>query len=345
MLTASERVFFEKQQPLGLILFSRNVNNPEQIRRLIENFKDCVDGPVLILIDQEGGRVARLKIPHWRKAPAMGTFGKMAHDHPTAAASALRLNCRLIANELRDLGINVNCLPVLDMPISEADPIIGDRAFSSDPNLTRALGRIAVDAMLETGVAPVIKHIPGHGRAKVDSHLALPVVDTRLKTLSRTDFVPFAGLADAPLAMTAHIVYSDIDPEQPATFSKIIIGRIIRMKMGFRGLLLTDDLSMKALSGSMAEKAQKALQAGCDIILHCNGDMKEMTAIADVIPVASDLLCEHIENLVQKMDAAPLLDYAHALKAYQKIISDWGGEKIEDSGHEDGGNDNSEDET
>jgi len=277
-----ERRFFADVDPLGFILFARNCETPEQICALTADLRAIVgrdDAPVLI--DQEGGRVARLRPPHWREAPPAAVFGKLAANDADSAYEAVRLNARLIGAELAALGIDVDCAPVLDIPAAGSHEIVGDRAFAEAPALVAKLGRAAIEGFLSAGVIPVIKHIPGHGRARVDSHHELPVVDADLEALRAVDFAPFAALADAPWAMTAHVVYEAIDPDHPATTSKIAITDIIRGEIGFDGVLVSDDLSMKALSGSLGDRAAAALAAGCDIALHCNGEMDEMRAVAE----------------------------------------------------------------
>jgi beta-N-acetylhexosaminidase len=322
-LTAEERAFFAKVKPAGFIIFSRNVEDPDQLAALIKDLKETVGRhKVPILVDQEGGRVQRLTEPFWRKYPAMATFGEMAKANPTRAASALRLNCRLIADDLRRVGINVDCLPVLDVMNDWADPIVGDRAFSKDPALVAAFGRIVVDALMEGGVLPVIKHLPGHGRAEADSHLELPVVDATVAEMDGTDFAPFKALADAPFGMTAHIKYTDIDPKEPATLSKVVIGRIIRMKMGFTGLLMSDDLAMKALTGRFEDRTRGAFAAGCDLVLHCNGKMDEMQAIASSCHVASGKLEKRIATLISEADRAPRADRRDLLTRYDELMKD-----------------------
>ncbi len=321
-LTSDERAFFAKVKPAGFIIFARNVEDPDQLAALIKDMKTTIGRhKVPILIDQEGGRVQRLSRPYWREYPAMGTFGEMAKKDPTRAASALRLNCRLIADDLRRVGINVNCLPVLDIMSEGADPIVGDRAFSSDPNVVAAFGRIVVDALREGGVLPVIKHLPGHGRAAADSHEALPVVDASIADMNTTDFQPFRALADAPFGMTAHIKYSDIDPNQCATLSKVVIGRIIRMKMGFTGLLMSDDLSMKALTGNFEDRTRGAFAAGCDLALHCNGRMEEMQAVASACHVASTKLEKRLASLISEADKAARVDRGDLIQRYEILMS------------------------
>ncbi len=280
-LSEAEQRFFTEANPHGFILFARNCQTPDQIRRLVDDLRSSVarhDAPVLI--DQEGGRVARLTPPHWRAAPAAALFGKLAETDPEKAARGAFINARLLAVELAELGIDVDCAPVLDLGHPGGDPVIGDRAFSNDPQIVGQLGKRACEGFIEGGILPVIKHIPGHGRALCDSHLALPVVDDSLETLDSTDFEAFRALAHMPWAMTAHVVYSAIDPDHPATTSKIVIDEIIRRRIGFGGVLISDDLSMKALSGAMRSRAEDSLSAGCDLVLHCNGEMAEMEEVA-----------------------------------------------------------------
>ncbi len=279
-LTPDEQDFFRKTNPFGFILFERNCDTPEQVRALTDSLRSCIgraDAPVLI--DQEGGRVTRLKQPHWREAPAPSRFAELANDHPEQAMQAARLNARLMAADLLALGITVNCTPVLDIPQPDADPIIGDRALGLEPDRVASLGRAVCEGFLAGGVLPVIKHIPGHGRATADSHKALPVVDTDIAELRAVDFEPFRALNDMPWAMTAHVLYRVLDSDAPATTSKKVIDDVIRGLIDFQGVLISDDLSMQALSGGFAERAAASLQAGCDLVLHCNGDLAEMEAI------------------------------------------------------------------
>ncbi len=284
-LTDWERGFFAEADPLGFILFARNCADPEQLRALVTALRTTIGRPEApVLIDQEGGRVARLKPPAWRAAPAAGVFDDLARRDLARACEAAEVNARLIALELRDLGIDVDCLPLLDLRLPEGHGIIGDRALGSEPDQVIALGRAVCKGLAAAGVIPVIKHIPGHGRARVDSHEALPQVDTPLEVLRDSDFRPFKALAGAPWGMTAHIIYTAIDAERPATTSPKVISEVIRGEIGFDGLLLSDDLSMKALSGGLGERARAALDAGCDLALHCNGERPEMEAVAAVAP-------------------------------------------------------------
>ena len=279
-LSAEETAFFQRANPLGFILFARNVDTPDQVRALVKALRATVgrdDAPVLI--DQEGGRVQRLRPPHWRKAPNGEVFAQLAATDPDLAQKLLRLNYRLIGAELAELGIDVDCAPVADVPIPGAHDVIGDRALGHDPLLVATLARAVMEGLLDQGIMPIVKHIPGHGRSMVDSHLDLPVVEDSLEILRRTDFKAFQSLADAPWAMTAHVVYRALDPDAPATNSAKVIAQIIRGEIGFDGVLLSDDLSMKALGGTFAERAAAALDAGCDVVLHCNGNMAEMTGV------------------------------------------------------------------
>lgn len=280
-LTADERAFFQATNPLGFILFQRNVEEPDQVKALVADLRAAVkrnDAPVLI--DQEGGRVARLKPPHWPEYPAAKAYAHLYARNAKDGLDAAWLGGRLIAADLAELGITVDCAPVLDVPQPGADPIIGDRAFGLEAQTIIPLAKAFLDGLMAGGVAGVIKHIPGHGRALVDSHKDLPCVDAPLDALQAVDFPPFKALHMAPWAMTAHVVYDALDPSAPATQSKTVIEDTIRRAIGFRGVLVSDDLSMKALSGGFAERARVSLEAGCDLALHCNGDMAEMQAVA-----------------------------------------------------------------
>ncbi len=280
VLEAEERVFFRAADPLGFILFQRNCVDPAQLHRLIDDLRASVgraDAPVLI--DQEGGRVARLRPPHWRRYPSAAQIAALGAEAPDAA----RIVGRLIAADLAPLGITVDCLPVLDLPAPDADAVIGDRAYGTEPARVAALGRAACEGLLAGGVLPVIKHIPGHGRSTVDSHLACPSVAASRGDLAARDFAPFRELNDMPWAMTAHIVYAAFDEERPATLSPIVVGEVIRRMIGFDGVLISDDLSMQALGGGLGERAAGAIAAGCDVALHCNGRLDEMHAIAGAV--------------------------------------------------------------
>jgi beta-N-acetylhexosaminidase len=280
-LSSGERAFFQDVRPWGFILFARNIEGPGQVKKLVAELRETVsDVAAPILIDQEGGRVARLKPPHWHERPPAARFGALYTENSERAREATYLNARLIAHDLVSLGINVDCLPVLDVPVAGADAVIGDRAFSSSPATVIELGRAQIQGLMEGGVLPVMKHIPGHGRAGADSHLALPHVAAKRAELSASDFVTFRSLDTCPIAMTAHVVYDSIDPQRPATTSPKVIRDVIRGEIGFDGLLMSDDLSMKALEGPLSARAKLSLLAGCDLVLHCNGDMDEMKDVA-----------------------------------------------------------------
>lgn len=284
-LTAEETAFLREADPWGLILFRRNCADPAQVTALTAAFREAVgraEAPVLI--DQEGGRVQRLGPPHWPKYPPGRAYASLAANDPLAAREMARLGARLIAHDLKSLGITVDCLPVLDVPVPGAHDIIGDRAYGTAPAQVAALGRAAAEGLIAGGVLPVVKHIPGHGRAGADSHEALPVVTAPRQVLEGSDFYPFRVLADMPLAMTAHVVYEAIDAKRPATTSAKVMRKIVRGAIGYDGLVMTDDLSMKALSGTLAERTAAAFHAGCDVALHCNGRLDEMREVAAEAP-------------------------------------------------------------
>ncbi len=283
-LSDAERRFFKRCNPVGLILFARNCRDPDQVRALVDDFKHHVDNDEpLILIDQEGGRVQRLRPPHWLSLPAAGKIAELGQTEIFAAESAAHLLGRLLASELAPLGITVDCAPVLDLLHPETHEMIADRTFGDHPDQVARLGRAVCDGLLKGGVLPVIKHLPGHGRARVDSHHELPVVDTSLAELRRTDFVPFRALAHMPLAMSAHVVFAAIDPNGPVSTSKLAFSRAIRGALGYGGVVISDDIGMQALDGDMAARARACQQAGCDLVLHCSGDLDEMEAVAEVV--------------------------------------------------------------
>ena len=288
-LSAAERAFFRSVRPWGFILFKRNIDTPDQVRALVDDLRACVDrSDAPILIDQEGGRVQRLGPPHWRRYPPGRAYGQFGAQDGLRRREITRLGARLLAHDLAALGINVDCVPVLDVPEPGAHDVIGDRAYGETPEDVAMLGRAACEGLIAGGVLPVVKHIPGHGRARADSHLALPVVEAALAELDARDFAPFKMLSDMPMAMTAHVVYTAIDPRRPATTSAKAVRGVIREIIGFDGLLMSDDLSMKALEGDFTERARASLAAGCDVVLHCNGDMTEMTAVvAGTKPLAT----------------------------------------------------------
>ncbi|WP_377810848.1 beta-N-acetylhexosaminidase [Azospirillum sp. A29] len=297
-VTADEAAFFRDADPLGFILFRRNCDSRDQMRRLVDDLRASVgraDAPVLI--DQEGGRVARMRPPHWPAHPPMGAIGALGERDAAAGREAAReaawINGRLLAHMLTEVGITVDCAPVCDVPVEGAHDIIGDRAFSRDPALVIDLARATADGLLAGGVLPVIKHIPGHGRAFTDSHAELPVVEVDRAALEATDFAPFRALADLPLAMVAHVVLKAIDPTAPASTSAIVVREVVRgASIGFGGLLFSDDLSMNALRGDPRTRAEAVLAAGMDVVLHCNGDLAEMRSILGAVPLLSGVAAE-----------------------------------------------------
>jgi beta-N-acetylhexosaminidase len=284
-LSAPEREFIRGTRPWGFILFKRNVEAPDQVSALVEELRNCLDrADAPVLIDQEGGRVARLGPPHWPVYPPGASFGALYDLDKTLGLQAARLSARLIAADLIDLGITVDCLPLADVPVAGADAVIGNRAYGTEPAKVAAIARAVTEGLEQGGVLPVLKHIPGHGRATADSHFGLPTVDTGADELERTDFAAFQPLADLPMAMTAHVVFSALDPAQPATTSATIIRQVIRGTIGFQGLLMSDDVSMNALAGSLAERTRAIVNAGCDMVLHCNGKLEEMRDVAAETP-------------------------------------------------------------
>ncbi len=314
-LTAEERAFFRDVQPWGFILFGRNIETPDQVRRLTDALRETVgraDAP--ILIDQEGGRIQRLGPPHWRAYPAGRAYGELP---PAERREITRLGARLIAHDLAALGINVDCVPVLDVPDPEGHEIIGDRAYGDTPEDVALLGRAACEGLIAGGVLPIVKHIPGHGRAKADSHLELPVVEASWDDLDARDFAPFRALSDMPMAMTAHVIYAAVDRTQSATTSEAVFEKVIRGVMGFDGLVMSDDLSMKALSGGMDERAAMSLAAGCDVVLHCNGDMTEMRAVIDGTGELSGRAAERARAALSRIPGTPEpLDLSEALARF-----------------------------
>jgi len=280
-LTPEEIRFYGGERPWGFILFVRNIGEPEQIRDLVASMRDAVGRPdAPVFIDQEGGRVQRLRPPLAPNYPAGGALGALWRNDREAGTRAAWLMARLHAFDLLRFGITADCLPVLDVPIEGASDVIGARAYGKEPGAVIALGRAAAEGLMSGGVLPVMKHIPGHGRAFADTHFELPTVDTPLSELRAHDFAPFKALNHLPMAMTAHVVYSAIDPNNPATTSAKVVNEIIRGEIGFDGLLMSDDTSMKALSGDFPTKAAAILAAGCDLVLHCNGVFEEMSGIA-----------------------------------------------------------------
>jgi beta-N-acetylhexosaminidase len=283
-ISSSERAFLREAAPWGLIVFKRNVNTHEQVSELTGSFRDIVGWEAPVLVDQEGGRVQRLGPPHWPAYPPGARYGALYDREPVAGLAAARMAGHLIAADLMRVGIDVDCLPIADVPVPGSDAVIGDRAYGTEPAKVAAIAGAVAQGLMAGGVLPVLKHLPGHGRATADSHHRLPVVDTDRATLESTDFAAFKPLAGLPLGMTAHVVFSSIDTVAPATTSVTMVREVIRGFIGFKGLLMSDDVSMGALSGSLAERSRSALAAGCDVVLHCNGDLREMTEVAGVVP-------------------------------------------------------------
>ena len=300
-LSAEEAAFFRDVRPWGFILFKRNIGTPEEVRALTDALRGCIGSDTApILIDQEGGRVQRMGPPHWPAYPAGGRYGRLNGS----AATIARLGARLMAHDLAEVGINVDCAPVLDVPAPGSHDIIGDRAYGTDPDAVAEIGRAVAEGLMAGGVLPVVKHMPGHGRAACDSHHDLPVVEASLDSLAAQDFRPFRALADMPMAMSAHVVFTAIDPERPATQSREVIRTVIRGAIGFDGLLMTDDLSMHALTGTFRDRTQAAFDAGVDVGLHCNGVMDEMRAVAEAAPLLSGRAAERAGAALARLDPA-----------------------------------------
>src|ERR1700730_1654504 len=287
-LGAEEREFIRATRPWGFILFKRNIATPPQVIQLIRELREAIEAPdAPILIDQEGGRVQRLGPPHWPVYPPGATFGALYDIDRALGLKAARLSARLIAADLIETGVTVDCLPLADVPVAGADAVIGNRAYGTEPGKVAAIARAVTEGLEQGGGLPVLKHIPGHGRATADTHFRLPVVDTSKAELERTDFAAFQPLADLPMAMTAHVVFSALDPAHPATTSATIVEQVIRGMIGFQGLLMSDDVSMNALAGSLAERSRAIFAAGCDMVLHCNGKFDEMRQVAAETPELS----------------------------------------------------------
>jgi beta-N-acetylhexosaminidase len=320
-LSESERAFLRDAQPWGVIFFTRNVAAPEQLRALIEDLRSTLGRAAPMLIDQEGGRVQRLGPPHWPNYPPGAAYGEIFDRHRDDGLAAARLGARLIAADLAALGIDVDCAPIADVPVAGADAIIGDRAYGHEPGKVAAIADAIVQGLAAGGVLPVVKHIPGHGRATADSHNKLPVVGADRALLEATDFAAFRALAALPLAMTAHVVFTAIDPVAPATISATIVREVIRGSIGFKGLLMSDDVSMGALSGSVGERTRAAIAAGCDMVLHCNGDMREMITVAAEAPALSGAAARRAEAaLATKRPPAPF-DRAAAQAEFSRLMA------------------------
>ena len=285
VLTADERSFLRESRPWGLILFKRNIEDKPQVTALIDDCREALGDPnVPVLVDQEGGRVQRMGPPHWPKYPPGAAYGAVYDTDVGAGLRMSWLGGRLLAHDLTEVGINVDCLPLADVPVPGADSVIGDRAYGTTPDKVAAIAAAVAEGLQDGGVLPVLKHIPGHGRANADSHQRLPVVQASRAELEATDFAAFRPLKSLPLGMTAHVVFTACDPVLPVTTSATMIREVIRGFIGFDGLLMTDDISMGALSGLIGERSRAAIAAGCDVVLHCNGRLDEMQAVAAQVP-------------------------------------------------------------
>ncbi|HEY1311402.1 MAG TPA: beta-N-acetylhexosaminidase [Pseudolabrys sp.] len=319
-ITADERAFLKDARPWGLIIFQRNVKTPQQVTELAKSFRDVVGWEAPVLVDQEGGRVQRLGPPHWAKYPPGAVYAALYDREVASGLVAARLGGHLIAAELSLLHIDVDCLPLADVLAPGADPVIGDRAYGTEPGKVAAIAGAIAEGLLAGGVLPVVKHLPGHGRATADSHHKLPVVDTNRATLEATDFAAFKPLAGLPMGMTAHVVFSAIDPDAPATTSVTIVREVIRGFIGFKGLLMSDDVSMKALSGTIAERSRAAFAAGCDVVLHCNGDLKEMAAVAGVAPALGGEAEQRAEAALAQRSAPEEFDVDAARMIFTQMV-------------------------
>jgi beta-N-acetylhexosaminidase len=318
-LTTDERSFLGDVRPCGLILFARNCISPDQIQNLVASARESAGDDLLVLVDQEGGRVQRMGPPHWRTYPPARAFAHLYRNEPELALDAAHAVTRLMAADLHEVGITVDCAPVLDVPAPGAHEIIGDRAYGDTPETIIALARVVADAFLEGGVLPVIKHMPGHGRARSDSHKDLPVIDASVEELEETDFKPFVALSDLPLAMTAHVVLKALDEDAPASVSALIMREVIRKRIGFDGLVMSDDLDMAALSGSPAERAEGVIAAGCDVALHCSGKIEDMVQVAAAVPELSGKALARFEGALGELKTPEPFDEEQALVLLEKV--------------------------
>jgi beta-N-acetylhexosaminidase len=320
-LTAEERDFMRAQRPWGFIIFKRNIDSPKQVIALLKELRESIDDPdAPVLIDQEGGRVQRFGPPDWPAYPPGAVFGTLYDIDHGLGLRAAQLSARLIAADLIDLGVTVDCLPLADVPIAGADAVIGNRAYGTEPGKVAAIARAVTEGLQQGGVLPVLKHIPGHGRATADTHFRLPVVDTPRAELERTDFAAFQPLADLPMAMTAHVVFSALDPAQPATTSATIIEQVIRGSIGFQGLLMSDDVSMNALAGSIAERTRAIVSAGCDMVLHCNGKLDEMREVARETPELSGEALQRAKRALASRKAPQPFDRVAARAELDELV-------------------------
>ena len=321
-LSAAEREFIRLERPWGFILFKRNIETPAQVILLISELRKELGEPdAPVLIDQEGGRVQRFGPPNWPAYPPGAVFGRLYDIDRALGLSAARLSARLIAADLTETGVTVDCLPLADVPVAGADAVIGDRAYGTEPGKVAAIARAVTEGLEQGGILPVLKHIPGHGRATADTHLKLPVVDTSKAELERTDFAAFQPLADLPMAMTAHVVFSALDPAHPATTSATIIEQVIRGVIGFQGLLMSDDVSMNALAGSIAERTRAVFAAGCDMVLHCNGKLEEMREVARETPQLSGNALQRAKRALASRKAPQAFDRPAARAELDALIN------------------------
>jgi beta-N-acetylhexosaminidase len=320
-LTDAERAFVREAQPWGLIVFRRNIAGPDALRRLVGDFRAVLGRDAPVLVDQEGGRVQRLGPPHWPKYPPAAAYGVLYDRDRAAGIAAARLGARLIAADLLAVGIDVDCMPIADVPVAGASLVVGDRAFGTAPDKVAALGAAFAEGLADGGVLPVLKHIPGHGRATADSHQKLPVVTADKAALDAADFAAFRPLAKLPLAMTAHVVFTAFDPLAPATTSAAIVREVIRGSIGYQGLLMSDDLSMRALSGSLGERTRAAIAAGCDLALHCNGKMPEMLAVAAAAPLLAGEAARRADAALAMKKPATPIDLADARVQFSALMS------------------------
>jgi beta-N-acetylhexosaminidase len=320
-LTPEERSFLRESDPWGLIVFKRNIDSPDQLRGLTASFRETVGRNAAVLVDQEGGRVQRLGPPHWPVYPAGADYGRLYDENAATGMKAAGLGARLIAADLVAVGIDVDCLPIADVPVVGANAVIGDRAYGDNAEKVAMIARSVADGLLAEGVLPVLKHLPGHGRATADSHGVLPIVETDRATLAASDFAAFRPLGDLPLGMTAHVVYTAIDPLAPATTSATLVRDVIRNWIGFRGLLMSDDISMGALSGPIVDRSRAAIAAGCDIVLHCNGKLDEMREVAGAVPVLTGDAAARAAAALERRGAGQASDRA-ALRAEWRAFMD-----------------------
>jgi beta-N-acetylhexosaminidase len=319
-ISEDEAGFFREARPFGLILFKRNIDNPAQVKALTNDFRDIVGWNAPVLIDQEGGRVQRMGPPHWPIYPPGAAYAWLYAQDRVSGLEAARLGGRLLAEDLFAVGIDVDCVPVADVPVAGADRVIGDRAFGDTPEQVAALAGAQAEGLMAAGVLPVVKHLPGHGRATADSHLDLPIVATDRATLEQTDFAAFRPLSRLPLGMTAHVVFSAIDAVQPATTSAIMIRDVIRGSIGFEGLLMSDDVSMGALSGTLSERSHAAFAAGCDLVLHCNGNLDEMRAVAGASPMLDGEAAARAERALALRSKRTAIDLAAARSRFADLM-------------------------